>query len=131
MITDPVADLLTRIRNALRVHKSQCVLLFSKLSCQVLDVLVREGYILGYEEREVRTGVREIVVALKYFADRPVIDEIARVSKPGRRVYHRIQGLPRVNNGLGVFVLSTSRGVLSDREAREHHIGGEVLCRVC
>lgn len=131
MITDRVADLLTRIRNALRAGKEQCVVPSSRLARQILDVLVREGYLYGYEGREVRKGIREEVVALKYVGGSPVVDTIARVSRPGRRQYSQIRSVPRVNNGLGILIMSTSKGVLSDREAHDQRVGGEVLCRVC
>jgi small subunit ribosomal protein S8 len=95
-----------------------------------LEVLKREGYIRGYTQAEVRPGVSELTVELKYYEGRPVISEISRVSKPGRRVYSGITELPRVANGLGISILSTPRGVMSDAEARAQHVGGEVLCKV-
>ena len=129
-MSDPLGDMLTRIRNGQRAGKSSVVAPASKLHARVLDVLQREGFIRGYSEHEVRTGVREITIELKYHEGGPVIREIARVSKPGRRVYSKIADLPRVYNGLGVSILSTPRGVISDAEAREAHVGGEVLCKV-
>ena len=97
----------------------------------MLDVLQREGFIRGYSEAEVRPGVRELTIELKYHEGEPAIREISRVSKPGRRVYSKlIEDLPRVYNGLGVAILSTPRGVISDNEARDAHVGGEVLCKV-
>lgn len=129
-MSDPLGDMLTRIRNGQRAGKSTVNAPASKLHARVLDVLQREGFIRGYSEHDVRTGVREIKIELKYHEGEPVIREIARVSKPGRRVYSKIGDLPRVYNGLGVSILSTPRGVISDAEARDAHVGGEVLCKV-
>lgn len=129
-MSDPLGDMLTRIRNGQRAGKSSVNAPASKLHARVLDVLQREGFIRGYSEHEIRTGVREIKIELKYHEGEPVIREIARVSKPGRRVYSKIGDLPRVYNGLGVSILSTPRGVISDAEARDAHVGGEVLCKV-
>jgi small subunit ribosomal protein S8 len=122
--------MLTRIRNGQRARKTAVVAPASKLRMRVLDVLQREGFIRGYSEYEVRAGVRELKIELKYHEGDPAIREISRVSKPGRRVYSSISDLPRVYNGLGVSILSTPRGVISDAEAREAHVGGEVLCKV-
>lgn len=130
MMTDPLGDMLTRIRNGQRARKTAVVAPASKLRMRVLDVLQREGFIRGYSEYEVRAGVRELKIELKYHEGDPAIREISRVSKPGRRVYSSISDLPRVYNGLGVSILSTPRGVISDAEAREAHVGGEVLCKV-
>lgn len=129
-MTDPLGDMLTRIRNGQRARKGAVLAPASKLRQNVLDVLQREGYIRGYSEHEVRPGVRELRIELKYHEGEPVIREISRVSKPGRRVYSSIKDLPRVYNGLGVAILSTPRGVISDAEARDAHVGGEVLCKV-
>ena len=129
-MTDPLGDMLTRIRNGQRARKSSVVAPASKLRSNVLEVLKREGYIRGFAEHEVRQGVRELNIELKYNEGQPVIQEISRISKPGRRVYSKIKDLPRVYNGLGISILSTPRGVLSDAEAREQNVGGEVLCRV-
>lgn len=129
-MTDPVGDMLTRIRNGQRARKDSVVSPASKLRSGVLDVLQREGYIRGYSQRELRPGVSEIEIELKYYEGDPVIREIKRVSTPGRRVYSGINDLQRVYNGLGIAILSTPRGVLSDSEARESHVGGEVLCQV-
>ena len=129
-MTDPVADLLTRIRNGQQARKSAVKSPASRLRANVLDVLKREGYIRGFSEQEVRPGVRELLVELKYHEGVPVIREISRVSKPGRRVYSKIKELPKVRNGLGISILSTPRGVMSDAEARTHNVGGEVLCQV-
>ena len=129
-MTDPLGDLLTRIRNGQRAHKSVVQSPASKIRANVLEVLQREGYIRGYTREEVRPGVSELSIELKYVDGEPVIREITRVSKPGRRIYSRIADLPRVYNGLGIAILSTPRGVMSDNEARAANVGGEVLCRV-
>jgi small subunit ribosomal protein S8 len=129
-MTDPLGDLLTRIRNGQRAHKSVVQSPASKIRANVLEVLQREGYIRGYSRNEVRPGVAELHIELKYVDGEPVIKEITRVSKPGRRIYSRIADLPRVYNGLGIAILSTPRGVMSDNEARAANVGGEVLCRV-
>ncbi|MDG4720380.1 MULTISPECIES: 30S ribosomal protein S8 [Thalassospira] len=129
-MTDPVGDMLTRIRNGQRVGKSSVVSPASKLRTGVLDVLQREGYIRGYNVSEIRKGVSEITIELKYFEGDAVIKQIDRVSTPGRRVYSKIKDLPKVYNGLGIAVLSTPNGVLSDQEAREQNVGGEILCKV-
>ena len=129
-MTDPVADLLTRIRNGQRAKMDAVNAPASKLRENLLDVLKREGYIRDYARQSVRPGVDEIRIELKYFDGEPVIKEISRVSRPGRRVYSKIKDLPRVYNGLGISILSTPRGVMSDAEARAANVGGEVLCRV-
>ena len=128
-VTDPVGDLLTRIRNGQRAKKDSVLSPASKLRVRVLDVLQREGYIRGYSEEQMgpAAGVR---IELKYFEGQPAIKHVARVSKPGRRVYSGSQDLPRVMNGLGITIVSTPRGVLSDAEAREQNVGGEVLAEV-
>jgi small subunit ribosomal protein S8 len=129
-LSDPLGDLLTRIRNAQGSRHASCVSPASKLRANVLEVLKREGYIRGYSAEELRPGVAQLRIELKYSDGEPVIKEIHRVSKPGRRAYSKIQELPRVYAGLGVSILSTPRGVLSDAEARAANVGGEVLCRV-
>lgn len=129
-MTDPLGDLLTRIRNGQHARKDSIVTPASKLRSNVLDVLKREGYIRGFSEDVAGAGHREIRVELKYFEGDPAITHIERVSKPGRRIYSGVRELPRVQNGLGISIISTPRGVLSDAEAREHNVGGEVLCRV-
>ncbi len=130
MMTDPLGDLLTRIRNAQQARKATVQSPASKIRANVLEVLQREGYIRGYSREEVRPGVAELTIELKYVDGEPVIREITRISKPGRRVYSRITDLPRVYNGLGISILSTPKGVMSDNEARAANLGGEVLCRV-
>ena len=129
-LSDPLGDLLTRIRNAQRQGIPAISTPGSRLRANVLDVLKREGYIRDYTSSEVRPGVQEIRIELKYHEGTPVIRKIARVSKPGRRVYSRIADLQRVYNGLGISILSTPRGVMSDNEARAANVGGEVLCQV-
>ncbi|MBB4616153.1 MULTISPECIES: 30S ribosomal protein S8 [Sphingomonas] len=128
-VTDPLGDLLTRIRNGQRARKDSVLSPASKLRVRVLDVLQREGYIRGYSEEQMgpAAGVR---IELKYFEGQPAIKHVARVSKPGRRVYSGSQELPRVMNGLGITIVSTPNGVLSDAEAREQNVGGEVLAEV-
>ena len=129
-MSDPLGDMLTRIRNGQMAKKSSVLAPASKLRANVLDVLKREGFIRGFEENETRTGVPEINIELKYFEGAPAIQEISRVSKPGRRVYSKIKDLPVVYNGLGISIISTPRGIMSDAEAREANVGGEVLCQV-
>lgn len=129
-ITDPLGDLLTRIRNAQMRRRPRVASPSSKLRCRVLDVLKDEGYIRGYAEVEDAKGFRELDIELKYYDGDPVISQIKRVSKPGRRVYSSIGDLGLVGNGLGVAILSTSKGVLSDEKARAENVGGEVLCHV-
>ncbi|MFZ3483446.1 30S ribosomal protein S8 [Sphingomonas sp. 3-13AW] len=128
-LTDPLGDMLTRIRNGQRARKDSVLSPASKLRTRVLDVLQREGYIRGYSEEQMgpAAGVR---IELKYFEGQPAIKHVARVSKPGRRVYSGSQELPRVRNGLGITIVSTPKGVLSDAEAREQNVGGEVLAEV-
>ena len=129
-MSDPLGDLLTRIRNGQRASKTSVVCPHSTLKMNVLNVLKDEGYIRGFSERDVSKGIKEIVVELKYHEGEPVIREIARVSTPGRRVYSAIDDLSRERGGLGIKILSTGQGVLSDNAAREANVGGEVLCRV-
>ena len=129
-MTDPLGDMLTRIRNGQRAKKEKVSSPASKLRQNVLEVLKREGFIRGYERINVRTGVDELNIELKYYEGLPVIREISRVSTPGRRVYSKIGDLPKVYNGLGISILSTPRGVMSDQEARHAKVGGEVLCKV-
>jgi small subunit ribosomal protein S8 len=128
-LNDPLGDLLTRIRNAQRRGRSTVTSPSSKLRAHVLEVLQREGYIRGFSEIE-KDGRRELDIELKYYDGAPVISEIRRISKPGRRVYSAVRDLPLVRNGLGVSILSTPKGVMSDNEARTQNVGGEILCRV-
>ena len=129
-INDPLGDMLTRIRNAQMRKRSKVSTPGSKLRARVLDVLQAEGYIRGYNSTEFGNGRTEFEVELKYYDGQPVIREIARVSKPGRRVYSTVEAVPRVANGLGMAILSTPLGVMADHEARERHVGGEVLCTI-
>jgi small subunit ribosomal protein S8 len=129
-MTDPLGDLLARIYNAQLRSKSKVSSPNSKLRVGVLEVLKNEGYIRGYATVEHDDGRNELEIELKYFDGTPVIREIARVSKPGRRVYASVKNLPRVNNGLGVAILSTPKGVMADHDARDANVGGEVLCTV-
>ena len=128
-MTDPLGDMLTRIRNGQQARKDSIVTPASNLRVRVLDVLQREGYIRGYSEEAVgaQKGLR---IELKYFEGEPAIKHVARVSKPGRRVYSGSRELPTVRNGLGITLVSTPRGVLSDNEARAQNVGGEVLAEV-
>ena len=129
-MSDPLGDMLTRIRNGQRARSSSVNSPASRIRANVLEVLQREGYIRGWKREEIRPGVAELKIELKYVDGEPVIREITRVSKPGRRIYSRIADLPRIYNGLGIAILSTPRGVMSDNEARAANVGGEVLCRV-
>ena len=131
-MTDPLGDMLTRIRNGQRAKMDSVVTPASKLRARVLDVLQREGYIRGYTEvllgrMEEHKGLR---IELKYFEGEPAIRHVARVSKPGRRVYSGSKELPRIKSGLGITIVSTPRGVLSDAEARDANVGGEILAEV-
>ncbi|HVU42014.1 MAG: 30S ribosomal protein S8 [Xanthobacteraceae bacterium] len=128
-MNDPLGDLLTRIRNAQMRNKSKVSSPNSRLRERVLEVLKSEGYIRGYAVVE-REGFSEIEIELKYFDGEPVIREIERVSKPGRRVYTSVRNLPRINNGLGVAIVSTPKGVMADHDARDANVGGEILCTV-
>jgi len=129
-MTDPLGDMLTRIRNALGRKKSTVSTPASKLRARVLDVLQSEGYIRGYSQVDYDNGKSEIEIELKYYEGAPVIREISRVSKPGRRVYVSVKSIPHVSNGLGISILSTPKGVMADHEAREQNVGGELLCRI-
>jgi len=129
-MTDPIGDMITRIRNAQQRAKSKVSTPASKLRERVLEVLKTEGYIRGYATVAHSDGRSEIEIELKYFDGAPVIREIARVSKPGRRVYSSANGLPRINNGLGVAILSTPKGVMADHDARDANVGGEIICTV-
>ena len=128
-MTDPLGDMLTRIRNGQQARKDSILTPASKLRANVLDVLQREGYIRGYSEEEL-AGQKGLRIELKYFEGQPAIQHVARVSKPGRRVYSASRELPRIRNGLGITIVSTPRGVLSDAEARDQNVGGEVLAEV-
>jgi small subunit ribosomal protein S8 len=129
-VNDPIGDMITRIRNAQQRTKSKVSTPGSMLRRSVLDVLKSEGYIRDYSTLEHKDGRSEFEIELKYFDGEPVIAEIARVSKPGRRVYSSIKDLKPIRNGLGISILSTPKGVMSDAAARDQNVGGEVLCRV-
>jgi small subunit ribosomal protein S8 len=128
-MSDPIADMLTRIRNGQQAGKANVRMPSSKLKVAIAKVLQDEGYIDSYAVREA-AGKAELDVALKYYADRPVIERIERVSRPGLRVYKGSDDLPRVMNGLGVAIVSTPRGVMTDRAARASRVGGEIICLV-
>ena len=129
-MNDPLGDLFSRIRNAQMRNKSKVSTPGSKMRARVLEVLKNEGYIRGYSSVEHKDGRSEFEIELKYFDGAPVIREIERVSKPGRRVYASVKALPRINNGLGIAILSTPKGVMADHEARDQNVGGEILCTV-
>ena len=129
-MNDPIGDMLTRIRNAQLRHKSTVLTPGSKLRAWVLDVLADEGYIRGYETKTDDNGHSLIEISLKYYEGEPVIRELKRVSKPGRRVYMSVKDIPSVRQGLGVSIVSTPKGVMSDANARSNNVGGEVLCTV-
>ena len=129
-LSDPLGDMLTRIRNGQMRGKESVLMPASRFRGNVLDVLQREGYIKGFKKLEIANNKNEFKIELKYYEGKPVISEIKRVSTPGRRVYSSINDLPRTYNGLGISILSTPRGVMSDNEARAAHVGGEVLCQV-
>jgi len=129
-MNDPLGDLLTRIRNAQMRNKGKVSSPNSKLRERVLEVLKSEGYIRGYAVVEREGSRSEIEIELKYFDGEPVIREIERISKPGRRVYTSVKNLPRINNGLGVAIVSTPKGVMADHDARDANVGGEILCTV-
>ena len=129
-MNDPLGDMISRIKNAQMRNKSKVSSPGSRLRVSVLDVLKSEGYIRGYSTVEHKDGRSEVEIELKYFDGEPVIREISRVSKPGRRVYASVKALPRIHNGLGVAIVSTPKGVMADHSARDANVGGEVLCTV-
>ncbi len=128
-MTDPIADMLTQIRNALKAHKQTVTFPASKVKQSILDVLEDEGYINGHSQAEA-DGKKSITVDLKYYQGQPVIDMIKRISKPGRRVYYGAEELPSVKDGLGIAIVSTSKGIMIGRKANENGVGGELLCIV-
>ena len=129
MMTDPIADMLSRIRNAAMAHLSQTEIPFSRIKSHIAEILKREGFINDYSVEQ--SAKSKIIVEMKYGPDRvPAIAGLQRASRPGRRVYVGHEQIPRVRNGLGVALLSTSKGVMTDKEAREKRVGGEVICRV-
>jgi small subunit ribosomal protein S8 len=129
-VNDPISDLIARINNAQMRKKPKVSTPGSRLRVSVLDVLKNEGFIRGYAKVDHADGRSELEIELKYFDGEPVIREINRVSKPGRRVYVAVRNLPRINNGLGVAILSTPKGVMADHDARDAKVGGELLCTV-
>ncbi|MFQ5535358.1 MAG: 30S ribosomal protein S8 [Sphingomonadales bacterium] len=129
-MSDPLGDMLTRIRNGQSRNKAAILVPASNMRARVLEVLSDEGYIRGYSREDLGDGKAQYVVELKYRDGQPVIRKIARVSKPGRRVYSSVRDLPRVRNGLGISIVSTPKGVMSDAAARAANVGGEVLCTV-
>ena len=130
-LTDPIADMLTRIRNANRIHHKSVDVLLSQVNLSIASVLKKSGYINGYNIDKDKRGHQVLRVYLKYpEAKKTVITEIRRISKPGRRVYAKSENIPRVLNGYGIAIISTSRGVITDKEARRLNVGGEVLCHV-
>ena len=129
-MTDPLGDMLTRIRNAQLRKKQYVITPNSKLRAWGLDVLKSEGYLRSYDIEKSEGSVSSIRVELKYFDGEPVIKELRRISTPGRRVYMGVEDLPKVRQGLGVAIVSTSKGIMSDNSARESRVGGEVLCTV-
>lgn len=130
-MTDPIADMLTRIRNAQANKFSTVDVYGSKFARSILEVLEKEGYIKAFVDHIGDKGIKMYRVELKYDAGQPVISKLKSVSKPGRRVYSPIANMPKVMNGLGIAILSTSKGVMSDAEARNARVGGEVICHVC
>jgi small subunit ribosomal protein S8 len=129
-LNDPLGDMISRIRNAAMRNKGSVSTPGSRFRASVLEVLKNEGYIRGYSSTEHKNGRTEFEIELKYFDGEPVIREIERVSKPGRRVYASMRTLPRIHNGLGIAILSTPKGVMADHDAREQNVGGEILCTV-
>lgn len=129
-MNDPLSDMIARIKNAATRKRSKVSTPASKLRARVLDVLADEGYIRGYARKDTENGQGELVIELKYYEGTPVIRDVKRVSKPGRRVYMSIKEIQPVRNGLGVSILSTPKGVMSDAHARAANVGGEVLCTV-
>ena len=130
VMNDPIGDLLARIRNAQMRKRNAVITPASKLRAWVLDVLKSEGFIRGYQDVQDQEGRKNLQIDLKYFDGQPVIKELKRVSTPGRRVYANVKGIPRVRQGLGIAIISTPKGVMSDSEARATNVGGEVLCTV-
>jgi small subunit ribosomal protein S8 len=129
-VNDPIGDMITRIRNAQMRNKSKVSMPGSRQRERVLEVLKTEGFIRGYASVAHASGRSELEIELKYFDGEPVIREIERISKPGRRVYTSVKNLPRINNGLGVAIVSTPKGVMADHDARDANVGGEILCTV-
>ena len=129
-MTDPIADMLTRIRNGHKIKVESVLMPSSKIKINIARVLVEEGYINGYQEEDLENNKKNLLINLKYYEGRPVIEKIERVSRPGLRVYKPTNELPKVMGGLGILILSTSEGVMSDRQAKKQGQGGEILCIV-
>jgi len=129
-LVDPIGDMITRIRNGQMRSLSSVAIPASKFRAEILNILKNEGYILNYELRQDKNKKNNIFVDLKYNQGNPVIKEITRISKPGRRVYTKADSIPKIQNGLGIAIMSTSKGVMTDSDARKQNIGGEILCRV-
>ena len=129
-IADPIGDMLTRIRNGQMRSLNKIDVPFSNFRSKILEVLKKEGYIIDFKIDENKSKIKSIFVNLKYYEGQPVIKEIKRISKPGRRVYSRANSIPKIQNGLGMAIISTSQGVMSDIEARKNNIGGEIICKV-
>ena len=129
-LVDPIGDMLTRIRNGQMRSLNKINIPFSNFRIKILEVLKKEGYIIDFYIDENKDKIKSILVVLKYYEGEPVIKEIKRVSKPGRRVYSRAISIPKIKNGLGLAILSTSKGVMSDSDAIKNNLGGEIICRV-
>ena len=129
-LVDPIGDMLTRIRNGQMRSLNKINIPFSNFRIKILEVLKKEGYIIDFYLDENKDKIKSILVVLKYYEVEPVIKEIKRVSKPGRRVYSRAISIPKIKNGLGLAILSTSKGVMSDSDAIKNNLGGEIICRV-
>ena len=129
-LVDPIGDMLTRIRNGQMRSLTKIVIPFSNFRLKILEVLKKEGYIINFNISDDKNKIKSILLDLKYYEGQPVIKEIKRISKPGRRVYSRADSIPRVLNGLGLAILSTSKGVMSDTEAVKNNLGGEIICRI-
>ncbi|SVD35414.1 uncharacterized protein METZ01_LOCUS388268 [marine metagenome] len=129
-MTDPIADMLTRIRNGHKIKAESVLMPSSKIKINIARVLVEEGYINGYQEEDLENNKKNLLINLKYYEGRPVIEKIERVSRPGLRIYKPTNELPKVMGGLGILILSTSKGVMSDRQAKKQGQGGEILCVV-
>ena len=129
-MTDPISDFLTRLRNASRARLDECVARHSKLKESIASILKNDGYIVDYTLAEDERGHKTIVVKMKYLDGSPVITDLQRVSKPGRRLYYSYSEIPRVLNGLGISILSTSKGLMKDRDCRRNKAGGELICKI-
>ena len=129
-MSDPIADMLTRIRNGLKAKKTSVVCPGSKFKKNLAELLVQEGFLARVEEQDVRPGIRDLHIHLRYHQGKPAIERVQRISTPGLRVYREVNDLPRVANGLGVAVISTPKGLMTDSQARRQNLGGEVVCSV-